>query len=165
MFLLRNLCEIFLYEFIPKQCMATKYKIITCRECGNELPHCAKGLCHNCYRRVGTPLIRCSVCKKEKPSHAKGMCNSCYMKALYYDNIKASNIKRYHNISLDEWKNVTKECLICGFDKIVELHHLDKNRENDHRDNLIGLCPNHHKMLHCEKYKEEIIKEIKKKIK
>ncbi|MBU4502850.1 MAG: hypothetical protein KKA79_09720 [Nanoarchaeota archaeon] len=144
--------------------MARKDKIITCQGCGKELPHCAKGFCHNCYRKVGTPKIICSVCNKEKPNHAKGMCSSCYVKILHYDKIKASNIKRYHNISLAEWKAITKDCIICGFDKIVELHHLDKNKENNHENNLVGLCPNHHKMLHCEKYEEEVVKEIKKKL-
>ena len=41
-----------------------------------------------------------------------------------------------------------KECIICKEDKIVEVHHLDENRENNKIDNLVPLCPTHHKYLH-----------------
>ncbi len=60
-------------------------------------------------------------------------------------------------------KKLTRKCVICGFNEIVELHHLDKNRKNNCRDNLIGLCPNHHKMFHTIKYREKILKKLKEK--
>ena len=28
------------------------------------------------------------------------------------------------------------------------IHHIDNNRENNEPDNLIGLCPNHHNLIH-----------------
>ncbi len=144
--------------------MPSKNKIILCKECGKEKIHCAKGLCYTCYKRIGTPRVVCIICKKQRPHKAKGMCGPCYMKTLYYDKIKESNIKRYHNISLAEWKAITKMCIICEFDKIVELHHLGRDKKNNQIDNLIGLCPNHHKMLHNEKYGDEVTKEILKKL-
>ena len=41
-----------------------------------------------------------------------------------------------------------KECIVCGENKIVEVHHLDENNKNNSPNNLIPLCPTHHKYLH-----------------
>lgn len=49
-----------------------------------------------------------------------------------------------------------KKCVVCGFDKIIEVHHLDGDNNNNKVSNLIPLCPNHHKMIHTNKYKKEI---------
>jgi hypothetical protein len=39
-----------------------------------------------------------------------------------------------------------KECIICGFNKRVHLHHIIKRAEGGSEDNnnLVYLCPNHH---------------------
>ena len=49
-------------------------------------------------------------------------------------------------------------CIICGFDKITELHHFQPKfcGGEDSNKNLIPLCPNHHRMIHNERYREEI---------
>lgn len=41
-----------------------------------------------------------------------------------------------------------KECVVCGEDKIVEVHHLDEDHKNNHKNNLIPLCPTHHRYWH-----------------
>ena len=41
-----------------------------------------------------------------------------------------------------------KKCIVCGEDKIVAVHHLDGNRENNSLNNLIPLCPTHHQYCH-----------------
>lgn len=41
-----------------------------------------------------------------------------------------------------------KKCVVCGEDKIVEVHHMDENHENSDPTNLIPLCPTHHKYWH-----------------
>jgi hypothetical protein len=40
-------------------------------------------------------------------------------------------------------------------DKIVDVHHLDENRDNNDIYNLIPLCPTHHRYWHST-YKNEI---------
>lgn len=47
------------------------------------------------------------------------------------------------------------KCCVCGFDKIVDIHHADHNHNNDDPKNLVPLCPNHHRMYHS-KYVEEV---------
>jgi len=131
--------------------------IRTCKECGKEKEIHAHGKCYHCYRKnYKQPTVVCKVCGEEKEHHAKGLCLNCAQKSFYYDNIRSYNVMKLHNIDLKTWKEVTKQCIICGFDKIVDLHHLDQNRKNNSRENLIGLCPNHHKMLHDMRYREEI---------
>ncbi len=61
------------------------------------------------------------------------------------------------------YNKVTEKCLICDFDKIVELHHLDFNHSNNSENNLLGLCPNHHKMIHDRRYRKEILEILKSK--
>lgn len=39
-------------------------------------------------------------------------------------------------------------CVVCGEDKIVAVHHYDKNHDNDDPKNLVPLCPTHHKYVH-----------------
>ncbi len=129
---------------------------IKCKICGHIEPHQSKGLCNTCYKREGTPKVICKKCKKLKPHKAKGMCSYCFLKTYHYDSVKRGNYKKYHNISLEEYRKLTKSCVVCGFDKIVDLHHLDYNRKNNSLSNFVGLCPNHHKMLHNELYSKEI---------
>lgn len=44
--------------------------------------------------------------------------------------------------------NHDKKCVVCGEDRIVEVHHLDENRDNNEPSNLIPLCPTHHRYWH-----------------
>ena len=48
-----------------------------------------------------------------------------------------------------------KECVVCGETKIVSVHHLDENHNNNSPENLIPLCPTHHQYWHS-KYKGDI---------
>lgn len=53
-----------------------------------------------------------------------------------------------------------KECVICKEEKVVEVHHIDEDRNNNDIFNLVPLCPTHHKYWHSE-YKSEIEETIK----
>lgn len=59
--------------------------------------------------------------------------------------------KKYHK----------QECIVCGFTKVLDIHHIDHNHDNNVKENLVFLCPNHHRMVHS-KYKNEILPYIKK---
>ncbi len=138
--------------------------ISICNPCGKNGKLVAKGMCKLCYQKYGAPFVVCKNCNKKKAHHGRGLCGGCYNKIYRYDRIKRSNIKRYHSIPYELWQDLTRECLICGFGKIVDLHHVDYNRCNNSRGNLIGLCPNHHKMVHTSQYKVLIEKQIATKL-
>jgi hypothetical protein len=137
-----------------------------CLNCKKLTEKHAKGMCITCYKKLEwKPKLKiCKRCKRELPHHAKGLCGGCYQTVFQLDNVKDQNYKKYHNIEPELYRKLTQKCLLCGFDKVVELHHLDKNRKNNSGDNLIGLCPNHHKMLHNLKYKDEILAQIQEKL-
>ena len=74
--------------------------------------------------------------------------------------------KRSEGIGLSEeiYSELTKECAVCGFTELVDLHHRDENRDNNNLNNLIGLCPNHHLLIHRKgrDFNKEIESHIKK---
>ena len=125
----------------------------------------SEGLCHLCYRKLlwKRELITCSRCKRQIPHHGKGLCAGCYNSTFHIERTRELNAKQRHNIDADTYKKLISKCIICGFDKIVDIHHLDHNHKNNSSDNLTGLCPNHHKMLHSKKYQKEIFDILKEK--
>lgn len=122
-------------------------------------------ICHNCYRRFiwKRELIKCKRCGRMLPNHAKGYCAGCYQYVFQLEKIKKHNRTRAHKIDLETYYKLTSKCVVCGFDKIVDLHHLDRNHDNKSENNLIGLCPTHHRMIHDNKFKKEIYQELKQK--
>ena len=70
-------------------------------------------------------------------------------RAKYWNN----NATRYQTIA---FKHHERKCVVCGFDKIVAVHHYDHNKENNDPINLIPLCPNHHEMIHHSIYEGEV---------
>ena len=72
---------------------------------------------------------------------------------------KSRNLLDYRKICFTEWE---EKCVICGFDKIISVHHLDENHKNNDVKNLIPLCPNHHHMVHSKEFGSEIKEEINK---
>lgn len=57
-----------------------------------------------------------------------------------------------------------KECVICGENKIVAIHHYDNNHNNNEPVNLVPLCPTHHHYIHS-RYKDEVKDKIDEYIK
>lgn len=76
--------------------------------------------------------------------------------------IRKYNVKKKYNLEWDDYLKITKKCVICSFDKIVDLHHIDGNKKNNKKVNLIGLCPNHHFLIHKKRY---TLKQLKKEFK
>jgi hypothetical protein len=136
-----------------------------CINCAEEKEHHAKGLCYTCYKKLKwQPKIeKCKRCARKLPLHAKGYCGGCYNYLFHLDKNKAYNHRRSHNVDIKTYRKTTKECVICGFDQIVDLHYIDQNKKNNSPKNLIGLCPNHHRMIHVSKFRDEIFKILKEK--
>jgi len=54
-----------------------------------------------------------------------------------------------------------KKCIICDEKNIIEVHHIDRNKKNNSPENLIPLCPTHHRYCHS-KFRKIIEKKIDK---
>lgn len=66
------------------------------------------------------------------------------------------NATRYQTIA---FKHHKRKCVICEETNILDVHHLDENRENNDPSNLIPLCPTHHRYWHS-RYKHLIEKDV-----
>lgn len=111
-------------------------------------------------------IVNCSNCKNELkriPSQIKKsksgnfFCNkSC---SASFNNKSEKRTRENH----PNWKSgkssysfyKKNSCERCGYDKyksVLQVHHVDHNRENNSIDNLLTLCPNCHFEEHIEKY-------------
>jgi len=72
---------------------------------------------------------------------------------------KSRSLISYKTICFTEWE---QKCVICGFDKVISVHHIDEDHKNNDIKNLIPLCPNHHHMVHTKEYGSEMKLEINK---
>ena len=105
--------------------------------------------------------IKCVFCGKKfnvvtsRASVAKYCSNRCKWKQM------GKNYRKYIGrnsgfIALDRKRALEKygkKCEMCAWDRLVEIHHLDGNRNNHDIKNLCVLCPNHH-TLSEKKYKK-----------
>ena len=128
-----------------------------CEKCGKEKEHHAKGLCYACYRNIAwePPTGICRRCAREMLIHAKGLCKGCYSFVFKLKTTKEYNYKKNYGLDIKIYKKITEKCVICGFDKMIDLHHLDEDKKNNSQENFIGLCPNHHRMIHDFRYRRE----------
>tara|TARA_Y100000310_G_C20405109_1_gene679302 strand:- start:129 stop:770 length:642 start_codon:yes stop_codon:yes gene_type:complete len=109
----------------------------------------------HCYLNSDN-LTLCKVCSKpiKNYTHSKGTCSRSCANIYFRSGENNGNFKgsRYTTIC---WQHHKKECIVCGEDKIVAVHHNDHNHKNNDPENLIPLCPTHHMYVHS-KFSEEI---------
>ena len=130
----------------------------------NFQPHNIKKECIYCNEKISiaghklhmrscylNPLNKkeCPVCNKIIKNYNNNTCSKSCAKILsnqginhprWKDDSKSyiSTCKEYHGLT----------CIICGEDKVFNVHHIDKNRNNNFPENLIPLCPTHHSYIH-----------------
>ena len=77
------------------------------------------------------------------------------MRPPHYTNLddnQNGTINTYRSVAFRLYKH---ECAICGWNEdtdILQVHHIDENRQNNTASNLIILCPNCHAKLTSHKY-------------
>jgi hypothetical protein len=96
-----------------------------------------KKICPVCSKEFQTMKY-----KREKQTCSHACANSFFRSGANHPNWKVSAYRttcfKYHK----------KECLICGEFRIVDVHHLDGNKNNNKPENLIPLCRTHHTYWH-----------------
>ena len=101
----------------------------------------------------------CKVCDSPINDYrnSKGTCShSCSNKLFRRLRNKPENYSRYTTIC---WKEHKKECVVCGENKVVAVHHMNEDHNDNRVENLVPLCPTHHIYMHS-KYKEEILPKV-----
>lgn len=124
--------------------------------------------CSNCSREITKSSIEkhelkckrfkvCPVCSRHFNSTSITCSYSC-SNTYFRSGVNNPNWKQ------DAYRSTCfhyheKQCVICKEDKLVEVHHLDRNKENNHPSNLIPLCPTHHQYWHS-RYRNIIEKTV-----
>lgn len=149
---------------------------IKCNDCGhiwNIVPHnnlyrSTKFYCPNCGEYTNKKqnyYFECAYCKKPikrvKSDIDKNISGNFYCSIdcgnKYKNEIRKSNgewdiIKDYRAKAFQEYKH---KCMVCNWDedeRVLEVHHIDEDRENNAIDNLIILCPMCHRKLTSHHY-------------
>ena len=100
-------------------------------------------------------LRKCVVCDNpiRDYKNSKGTCShSCSNIHFRELRNKPDTYTKYTTIC---WQHHKKECVVCGENKIVAVHHFNENHNDNTISNLVPLCPTHHQYMHS-KFKDEI---------
>ena len=152
-------------QFVYKECFYCKKEIASCNIKKHEM---------TCYLNPKN-LIQCEICnnpiKDYKNNKTCGhTCAREKFKDMYLEfssmvwsdetkervREKSGGVIHYTTVC---WSHHEKKCIICGEDKIVAVHHIDENKNNNSPENLIPLCMTHHVYYHS-RYKHLVEEQI-----
>lgn len=68
-------------------------------------------------------------------------------------NIHAVNVTSDNNIVMKHMRKAVGACELCGSKRNLNVHHKDKNHQNNSTNNLMVLCRSCHVNLHLEEKK------------
>lgn len=132
---------------------------------GNDLKNRLKVQNDKKYGEVTDFTVVCETCKnnfivserhKLHPQKNKYFCSrKCANSIGGKTKAKKYGYTQYQTIAEKFHK---KECIVCGVTDILDVHHLDENRQNNDPSNLVFLCPNDHYRLH--RNNDERVKKI-----
>ena len=113
-----------------------------------------------------THTLTCMMCEQEfewegrkNTKTYQRKIEKCYCSRSCANKVGAKKLNEqrgYSNYRTIAFKHYDKECIVCGFDKIVAVHHINHNHSDNRPENLVPLCPNHHEMLHSNEYGAEM---------
>jgi hypothetical protein len=125
--------------------------------------YCSKK-CQNISQKTGT-IVQCFICSKDvyrlpkELKHSKSKkyfcgkkCQTIWRNSIVYVGSEHPNWKGgkyiYRRILLGE--KVTQKCVLCNFKdtRVLIVHHIDRNRNNNNVANLVWLCANCHFLVH-----------------
>ena len=120
--------------------------------------------CSKCFKLVGNNtfsrhiktcrgLKTCPICSKNFISGVVTCSYSCSNK--YFRTGENNGNWRQHAYQSTCFLHHNKKCIICGEEKIVAVHHLNEDHDDNRIENLIPMCPTHHQYMHS-RYKTEI---------
>jgi len=154
----------FNYAVVDRYAITKRLFKVKCKFCEIKKFNCnIKRHEETCYLNPKN-LKRCLRCDspikdfKNSRGTCSRACSNVYFKDLRNER---QNIKNYRTIC---FRHHQKECVVCGESKIVAVHHMNENRQDNSSKNLVPLCPTHHQYLHS-KYKNEILPVVRKYLK
>lgn len=119
-------------------------------------------------------FFRCEICDKQtyrmpsKIKHSKSgkffcskSCQTKWRNSVFVEDKHpnwTNGEKSYRNIMIKN--GMVNKCHYCGLEdkRVLMVHHIDHNRQNNQKSNLISLCFNCHYLIHHDKEAESIFK-------
>lgn len=147
-------CKYCKNEFITRRSV-TKYCNVDCANKSKIVPVISNAFCAQCDK----PIYRSLSSLKGSKSGLYFCSKACKCEAQRIGGIKEIMPPHYGTTTTDYRSLFKTEELICArcnydeFDCSVEIHHIDKDRKNNSRENLIPLCACCHKALHSKRWK------------
>lgn len=142
-----------------------------------ELNRMRKGMrkaCQYCKEGIGITRVKhhervcylnpenlklCPLCNSPVKNYRGSVTCSCKCANNYFKDkiIKARKLedKYIRSARVLCFRHHKHECIICGEKNVIEVHHYDRDRDNNDPLNLVPLCPTHHKYMH-RRYKKLI---------
>jgi hypothetical protein len=60
---------------------------------------------------------------------------------------------RYQN-----FRHHQRACVVCGEDRVIDVHHLNYDELDHNEENIVPLCPTHHRYIHSRQPEETLAK-------
>ena len=163
-------------KFVDKAGRPRKGIAVNCKNCQSQFPtrrdQPAKYCCKKCSEvaRRKRETFFCAQCNKKferSPSKKKNSKSGLYFctreckeEAQRLGGIEIIMPPHYGTAKEDTtyrtlFENHEFVCSRCGYEEFscsVEIHHIDENRANNDKENLIPLCACCHRSLHCKKW-------------
>lgn len=89
----------------------------------------------------------CPVCGEWFYSRGRATCSYACANTFFRSGTNHGNWKP-HCYRTTCFSFHVRACVVCGENKILDVHHLDGDHENNTPENLIPLCPTHHQYWH-----------------
>lgn len=128
----------------------------------NTLSECICAYCNQKFYRNPSKLLRSRsglyFCCREHKDLAQRLDSGSefdQMRPLHYSTIGEEGEATLYTYRAVSFKAYPHQCAICGWkedEDILQVHHIDENRQNNKLENLIILCPNCHAKLTSHKY-------------
>jgi len=131
------------YDGINKHPRSKKNKY--CVYCGITLSQFAK-FKHEKYCSLNPKNIKyCPICDGYIKHYKYNKTCSHQSKGHIPHNKKYFDKVNYRKIAVKYHK---MECIICGEDLMIDVHHFDGDRDNNNPENLVPICATHHRYIH-----------------
>jgi hypothetical protein len=123
-------------------------------------------VCKKCIYKNSREIKTCPVCNKEyeslKKQNKKTCSYSCSNK--FFRTGENNGNWKEHTYRTTCFSKHEKKCIACDESKIVEVHHYNGNHKDNRIENLVPICPTHHKYIHS-RYANEILPIVEKYVK
>ena len=137
-----------------QKALAASRKRKSCQYCDKPVAtHSVDKHERSCKKNPATWTKECPVCSKKHGKEGITCSHSC-SNTYFRSGINNPNWKNESYRSTC-WVHHEKKCIVCDEEKIVAVHHVNENREDNRPENLVPLCPTHHQYVHS-RYRDEV---------